>query len=158
MPTYGGAQVAVDATLVSPVQRNGQARPRAHWQNGAALKDAKKTKETRYPELLLARRCQLVTAGMEVGGRWAEEAYQFLVDLALAKAQEAPRVLRGAATRSWLKRWVALLSKAGMDSLASTLLHGDAHHTELWNGTVPPLGAVLCAATEAPLPSRMGLR
>ena len=61
--------MAVDATLVSPLTRRGAARPRAHWQDGAALKDARKKKATTYPELLETRRCTLVTAGMEVGGR-----------------------------------------------------------------------------------------
>ena len=111
LPAYNGAQVAVDATLVSPLKRNGEARPRAHWEDGAALKDARKAKATRYPELLLSRRCQLLCAGMEVGGRWDEQAYAFLVELALAKAQEVPRTLRGAATHSWLQQWVPYCPK-----------------------------------------------
>ena len=156
LPTHNGAQVAVDATMVSPLHRNGKARPRADWQDGAALKDAKKDKEKRYPELKRERRCHLVTAGMEVGGRWEEDAYNFLVELALAKGQEASRTLRGAATNSWLRRWASLLSKAGMDSLACTLVHGTAESADLWNGPAPPLGAVLCS-TPAALPvSRMG--
>ena len=77
LPLHLGAQVAIDATLVSPLKRNGQARPRAHWQNGAALKDARKDKATRYPELLRSGRCRLLTAGIEVGGRCNEEAYLF---------------------------------------------------------------------------------
>ena len=117
LPVVGGAQVAIDATLVSPLKRNGTARPRAHKEDGAALKDAAKLKEKTYPELLAAHRCTLVTAAMEVGGRWNEEAYQLLLQLAKAKAQEASRVLRGSATHSWLRRWTTLLSKAAMDSL-----------------------------------------
>ena len=131
MTVHRGAQVAVDATLVSPLKRNGTARPRAHWQDGAALQDARKAKQRNYPELLRSRRCRLLTAGMEVGGRWEETAYEFLVELAKEKAQEAPKLLRGSATHGWLRRWVSLLSKAGMDSLASTLLYGTASKTEL---------------------------
>ena len=99
-----------------------------------------------------------MTAGMEVGGRWDEAAYNFLLELAKAKAEEAPRVLKGAATNSYLRRWVAILSKAGMDSFVTTLLDGDAYRTELWNGAAPPLGAVLCAAPEPPMYSRLGFR
>ena len=142
--------------MVSPVKRDGTARPRAHWQNGAALNDACKKKATDYPELLTARRCKLVTAAMEVGGRWNEEAYELLLELAQAKAQEAPRVLRGSATHSWLRRWIALLSKAAMDSFASTLLYGTAEKVDLWTGPVPPLGVVLCGGCDTPEPSRMG--
>ena len=60
--------MAIDTTLVSPRKRNGQARPRAHWEDGIALKDARKDKATRYPELLRSGRCRLLTAGIEVGG------------------------------------------------------------------------------------------
>ena len=155
LAVHGGAQLAVDATLVSPLTRNGQARPRAHWQDGAALKDAKKNKANTYPELLHSRRCRLVTAGMEVGGRWEEDAYDLLLGLAKAKAEEAPKLLRGSATHGWLKRWVSLLSKAGMDSFVNTLLNG-AEDTDLWNSATPPLGVVLCAAQEPPQYSRMG--
>ena len=96
--------MAVDATLVLPLTRRGAARPRAHWQDGAAFKDARKKKAATYPELLETRRCTLVTAGMKVGGGWDKEAYEFLLDLAQAKAQQAPAVLRGHATRAWLRR------------------------------------------------------
>ena len=155
LTVHKGAQLAVDATLVSPLKRCGQARPRAHWQDGAALLDARKQKATKYPELMNSHRCRLVTAGMEIGGRWEESAYELLVDLAKGKAEEAPKLLRGSATNGWLRRWVSMLSKAGMDSFANTLLRGN-DDTELWNGTVPPLGMVLCAAQEPPVCSRMG--
>ena len=95
---------------------------------------------------------------MKVGGRWDEAAYDLLVELAKAKAQEATPVLRGSSMRSWLRRWTAMVSKAGMDSFVTTLLYEDANKTELWNGTEPPLGAVLCAAPEPPDTSRLGLR
>ena len=90
LPLYNGAQVAVDATLVSPLTRKGQARARAHWQDGAALKDARKSKANTYPELLHSSRCRLLTAGMEVGGRWSTEAADFLHNLAQNRVQEAP--------------------------------------------------------------------
>ena len=113
-----------------------------------------------YPELFTSTRCRLVTAGMEVGGRWSERAYEFLEQLAVAKAQEAPVVLRGSATVDWIRRWVAMLSKAAMDSFACTLVFGDAAQADLWTSAEPPLGAVLGGACDAPVtvPSRMGPR
>ena len=95
---------------------------------------------------------------MEVGGRWDEAAYEFLLELARGSAEEAPRLLRGSATRSYLRRWVSLLSKTGMDSLASTLVYGTAENTEHWIGAAPTLGMVLCQSAETTQCSRMGLR
>ena len=156
LPLYNGAQIAVDCTLVSPLRRDGTARPRAHKEDGAALKDARKHKADTYPELLSSICCRLVTAGMEVGGCWDEEGYTLLEQLALAKAQGAPKVLRGSATRVWLKRWVALLSKTAMDSFAHTLVHGTAEDADLCNSTVPCFGAVLGDAPSLPANSRLG--
>ena len=158
LPLYNGAQVAVDATLVFPLTRQGQTRARAHWQDGAAFKDARKDKANTYPELLHSSRCRLLTAGMEVGGRWDEEAYNFLEELAKAKAEEAPKVLRGSMVHSWLRRWVAILSKAGMDSFVTILLgeQESGTDTDLWNSITPPLGVISCAAQEAPVTSRLG--
>ena len=84
-----GEQLAVDTTLVSPLTRRGDPRPKADRINGVALAEARKDKETRYPELLGGTRCRLVVTAMEVGGRWSEEAHLFLETLAAAKATEA---------------------------------------------------------------------
>ena len=95
---------------------------------------------------------------MEVGGRWDEEAYNFLKELSKAKAEEAPKVLSGSMVHSWLRRWVAILSEAGMDSFVTTLLgeQEGGTDTDLWNSATPPLGVVFCAAQEAPVTSRLG--
>ena len=153
-----GEQLAVDATLVSPLTGKGDPCPKAHLKDGVALAEARKAKERRYPELATGRRCKLVVVGMEVGGRWEETAYEFLVELAKEKAQEAPKLLEGSATHAWLRQWVSLLFKADMNSLASTLLYGTASKTELWNEATPPLGAVLSARAEPPQHSRRGPR
>ena len=112
----------------------------------------------RPPELLSSQRYKPVTAGMEMGGRWGETAYDFLLELARTKAEEAPRLFWGLATNGWLRRWTSLLSKAGMDSVAETLLHGTAQTANVWNGVEPPLGAVLCGDAAPPQCSRLGLR
>ena len=114
----------------------------------------KKTKD--YPEFATAERCRLVVAGMEVGGRWSEEGYELLENLARAKAQEAPRALRGSAYHAYLRRWVALLSFSAQDSLAETLVHGTAQKTELWNDWAAPLlSQVLNDTHEGPDYSRL---
>ena len=64
LPLWQGAQVAVDATVVSPVRRDGQPRPRADQQPGLALAQAVDRKGRTYPELRKARRCRLVVFGL----------------------------------------------------------------------------------------------
>ena len=93
-----GQQIAVDATLVSPLKRTGEARPQAHCKDGVALAEARKDKERKYPELLTGTRCRLVVVAMEVGGRWSEEAHYFLE--ALAEARSAYGNLSGGILRS----------------------------------------------------------
>ena len=51
LPIWQGAQIAVDATIVSPVRRDGQPRPRADHQPGLALDQAVDRKHRAYPEL-----------------------------------------------------------------------------------------------------------
>ena len=48
---WQGAQLAIDTTLVSPLRRDGSARPRAADHDGAALEEARRRKERTYPEL-----------------------------------------------------------------------------------------------------------
>ena len=82
----------------------------------------------------------MVTAH-ETGGRWSEEAWQFLCQLAFARARTAAPVLRAAAARGWVKRWSTLLALAAQTALASSLLYGTAE-THL-DGPCPTLDAVL---------------
>ena len=82
---FNGRQIAADSTMVSPVRRNGEAGRKYVKRNGAALRDARHRKEVKYLEFLQSRRCELVVASMEVGGRWSEEAWAFLLMLAKAK-------------------------------------------------------------------------
>ena len=77
---WHGAQLAVDATIVSPVTRAGEARANADARPGLALDQAAQRKRRHtYPELEQARRCRLVVFGVEVGGRWSREAAQFVL-------------------------------------------------------------------------------
>ena len=60
LPLWGGAQLAVDTTLVSPRDRGITA--------GAASGVAERAKARAYPELAQDNRCRLVVLGIEVGG------------------------------------------------------------------------------------------
>ena len=91
LPLFGGAQLAVDATLVSALRRDGSARPGAADTDGVALDAARRRKEGTYPELTGAGgRARLVVIGGEVGGRWFREIMTFLRLLALNVRHSGP--------------------------------------------------------------------
>ena len=141
---FGGAQVAVDATLVRPLTREGKPIPKATWQNGAALEAAEKRKrEQTYPEFFSAERCRLLVVGMETGGRWSEQAYSFLELLAWDRAQGVSPALQRPTALAWLRRWTSMVSVATMCSFAETLLYGGAQLAETPYTGTPDLGALL---------------
>ena len=92
LPLLGGAQLAVDTTLVCPLTREGEARPRAAIVSGACLTVAGRRKEARYPELVawwswLARlACS----------RWNSPAS--------TKVGGVPQILQGRAHAAWFRR------------------------------------------------------
>ena len=141
--SFLGSQVAVDCALVSPLHRNGRARPQAAHRDGIALEDIAHDKRVRYPEFANSSRCRLVVAAMEVGGRWSEEAYQFLVQLALGRARGVPAVLRTACALGFMRRWATQVSMAAMRAFAQTLLHGERMQAEQWDGDAPALSELL---------------
>ena len=57
---------------------------RAAVEDGAAAFDARADKEAKYAELVRARRCALVVVAIETGGRWSQEAAEFVRELAHA--------------------------------------------------------------------------
>ncbi|CAK0888856.1 unnamed protein product, partial [Prorocentrum cordatum] len=159
LPLWGGAQLAVDATLVCPLGRDGAAHPRTADEDGAWIREARRRKETTYPELLDARRCRLVVMALEVGGRWSQEALQFVRLLADCKAWSAPELLRASVKAAWIQRWTGLASVAAQRAFAASLLHLPLDGLAC-DGDEPWLQDVLADArhAEAPLPSRMPAR
>ena len=93
LPAFGGVQVAVDVTLISPLRRDGSSRPRADHEPGLALRTAAERKHrVTYPEFQRARRCRLTVLALEVGGRWGEETEAFLHRIAQGRElSPAPR-------------------------------------------------------------------
>ena len=85
---FGGAQLAVDTTLVSALKANGEPRRGAADRDGVALAAARRIKERTYPELFdPGRRARLVVFALEVGGRWSEEVKIFVRLLARARVR-----------------------------------------------------------------------
>ena len=94
LPFWGGKQIADDTTVVSALTGCGAARS---TQAGAALRSAQKRKEDKYSELLKSGRCHLLVMGLEVAGRWSEDAVNFLHVLARYEAESSPKLLRRSA-------------------------------------------------------------
>ena len=58
-----------DATLRSPLKRNGEAHPRAAKEDGAVLERAVRDKQTKYWDLEESSLADLVVLAGEIGGR-----------------------------------------------------------------------------------------
>ena len=123
LPLYGGAQLAVDTTLVSAHHCDGTATPGAAHVDGAALVVARRRKERAYPELVGTRsRAKLVVLAGEVGGRWSEETATFLRLLAVARARSESALMRRRAEQAWRMRWGGMLACAAARAFAASLL------------------------------------
>ena len=71
LPLLGGAQLAVDTTLVCRLTREGEAKPRAETVSGACLTVARRRREVEYPEMAGDHsKTRLVVLDGEVGGRF----------------------------------------------------------------------------------------
>ena len=118
LPVYGGAQLAVDTTLVSALHCDGTAR------RGAANRDQVAFAEPRRRKEPTRNSCSLATAkvGGEVGGRWSDEAVAFIRHLAKARPREEPPVLKRRAEQGWRLRWCGLLACAAARAFAALLL------------------------------------
>ena len=121
LPFWGGVQVAVDTTLVSPLAAAGEPRRESRRTAGAALRYARRAKERTYPELCNSGRCRLVVLGIETGGRWSPEAVTFLRLIARSRARSAPPPLQSACISAYVFGWSALLAFAAARAFATSL-------------------------------------
>ena len=156
LPMYRNTPIACDVTIASPLTGKGDARPRAAWEDGVAIRKAEREHERTYHELVNSSRCRLVVLACEVGGRWSETCLQLIHDLAEFRSRQAPPRLRRSTALAWENRWWGMLSVAMQDSLAATLVNDAPHLVHGWHGTDPPLGQLL--HREAPSESRLPMR
>ena len=123
LTSFGGCQLALDATLVSPLQGDGSHRRGADITDGTALGEARKDKVRTYPELCRGNgRALLVVIAGEVGGRWSDETKSFLWCLASAKAAAVTGRLFGSARAAWYRRWTCMLACSAAKGFASSLV------------------------------------
>ena len=156
LPLWNGSQLAIDTTLVSPLTASAQPRRHQRTTTAAALRLARQAKERTYPELQGGGRARLVVVGLEIGGRWSQEAAALIGSLARHKTQTLPAILLPAAHHAWISRWAAHLSTAAMRAFASSLLHlpASTFYEHWWPRTIPNLTSVTCSrpTLRAPLP------
>ena len=133
LPLFGGVQLVVDTTLVSAIQGDGQPQRGAADRDGAALKRARRRKETTYPELVQPGRAWWFC--VEVGGRWSQEARTFVQLLAEACARSEPLLTRRRMEQVWRLRWFSILSRAAARAFAASLL--DLHGGDGADGHAP---------------------
>ena len=126
LPCFGGAQLAIDATLRSVCHRDGSPRARADWQDGAVLADACAGKRATYHELTAGGRCRLIVFAVEVGGRFGADALDLMEQLAWARARASPAYLRRAAAFGFSRRWARLAAVAAASSWAVSVLGAHA--------------------------------
>ena len=123
LPLFGGAQLAIDTTLVSAHHCDGSARRGGATTDGAALVVARRRKETTYPELVGPRSgAKLVVLAIEVGGRWSQETATFLRLLAAAKGRNACPLLRKRVEQAWRLCWAGMLACSASRAFAGSLL------------------------------------
>ena len=80
----------MDLTLRSVLESSGEPQLHAADVDGAVLLDARRDKEATYTELATSTRCMLVVVATETGGRWSEEAVQFIWQLAQPRHKMLP--------------------------------------------------------------------
>ena len=116
LPLFHGAQLALDATMVSALRCDGTPHRRAAEEDGAVLRAARRRKERTCPELTgRFGRARLVVLACEVGGRWS-------ATFSCSLQSGVPQPLKTSAKQSWLWRWRSIPACAAAKAFAQSLL------------------------------------
>ena len=111
-----------DATLRSPLKGNGEPHPRAATEDSKVFERAAKDKEDKYLDVHASSLAELVVLACEVGGRFSEQATDWVRYLAKEKARKQHPLLKRSVELAWSDRWWALLGVTTQDALAASLL------------------------------------
>ena len=151
--------VCGDATIVSPLHRDGTPHALAADIDRASFSRALEDKETTYPEL--ARQSQygeLTVLACETGGRWHHRALTMVSKLIEAKTQTIAPLLRQVAAQAYHRRWWGILSTALQRTFAMSPLDHPGMGSMPGPSPESPLGDLLEIAMEIPEVSRLPLR
>ena len=114
-------------------------------------------RKTRIAQQKPASTFDLVVLALEVGGRWSQEAKQFVVQLARARARAVPAALRRSSELAFARRWTSILACASQRAFAMSLLELPLTSVSSFDGQAPALSDVLADVrfVEATAPSRL---
>ena len=154
-----GRPICGDATIVSPLHRDGTPFPHTPDADDASFARAIRHKENTYPELAGPNPYgDLTVLACEVGGRWHSTARGMVSRLVEAKTQSVFPILRRAARLAYHRRWWTLLSVALQRTVATNLLDHPRLGAMPGAGPTPKLGEVLQDTWDSPEFSRLPLR
>ena len=121
LPLYNGRQIAIDATLISTLTREGRPHHHSDDTDGAALNEARRKKERHYSDIVTSQRCHLLVAGIETGGRWEIEFSNFVQHLARNKSRNSIPILARSMQAILYRRWQGLVAVASHKAFAKSL-------------------------------------
>ena len=115
--------ICADATIVSPLHRDGMPWPTTPETDGASFARAMRAKEDTYPELAEHNPYgKLTVLACETGGRWHDTARGMIAQLVTTRTQNVHPLLRRAAGLAYQRRWWSLLSVALQRTVTTSLL------------------------------------
>ena len=151
-----GRPVCADATIISPLHRDGTPWPHAPEEDGVSFGRAIRDKEATYPELAEPNPYgDLVVLACETGGRWHHVARSTVNRLIETRICTVPPILRRAAKLAFHRRWWSMLSVALQHTVAVSLLDHPGLGAAPGVRALPSLGEVLQGSTVPPEASRM---
>ena len=109
-------------TQRSPLHADGTPHERAATDDGAVLARARSDKERKYHDVHDSPIAELITLGVELGGRWNDAAHALLRGLAKHKVRNTTVLLRRSAELAWADRWWSMLAVTVQNSFAASVL------------------------------------
>ena len=120
---YRGLPLFLDATCVSALDRNGNARAGAAARDGALLQAAeRRNRRVDYPDVEASPQAQLLCLGVESHGRWSEHCLELVKQLARRRASGAPAPLRRSLKAALAARWWGILSVGVQSAVAEGVI------------------------------------
>ena len=118
-----GLPLFCDVTIISPISRNGAARPGTSNRGGSLLERAEDKNNVTYTEVVQSSIATLVCLGSEVYGRWGKQSAELVPKLAYERTKGLPGRIRKGATMMYQRRWWGILSVALQCAVSRMVLH-----------------------------------